>query len=48
MFNVADVSGGLTIALAVVTTVLVLTRPAVSTQPTIGWVGRALQLEARF
>jgi hypothetical protein len=45
-FNVADVAGGTTIALAALTTVLVLTRPAVA--QTVGWIGRGLALRVHF
>ncbi|HEY5241529.1 MAG TPA: hypothetical protein VIJ22_08695 [Polyangiaceae bacterium] len=48
MFNIADVSGGVTLALAALTTVLVLTRPTVVRSTAIGWLGRGLLLGGRF
>ena len=47
MFNVADVSGGVTLALAALTTVLILTRPTITRLTTIGWLGRGLLLGGR-
>ena len=48
MFNIADISGGVTLALAALTTVLVLTRPTVARPTALGWLGRGTALGGRF
>jgi hypothetical protein len=48
MFNVADVSGGVTLALAALTTVLIVTRPTITRSTTLGWLGRGLLLGGHF
>jgi hypothetical protein len=48
MFNVADVSAGVTVVLAALTTVFILTRPTITRSTAIGWLGRGLLLGGRF
>jgi hypothetical protein len=48
MFNVADIAGGTAIALGVLTTVFVLTRPTGAPKTALSWTGTGLVLSGGF